>query len=416
MTNPAAASASSEATTHRGLGRRGTFWSASVVLALGLWASGAPSVLYPIYAAEWNLSSVVITTIFGTYPVALLITLLVFGGISDVIGRRRTMLIGVALIGVAAAVFALAPNVGLLYLGRVLQGVGTGFALGAASAALVENNISRNPRFPSSLTTVSTATGLTLALVLSGLLAQLAPLPLVLSYLVLVGLAILAMVLVGLSKDALPATPGVRWRPQALHLPAGILRPFVAATLSVSVAYSVGAIFLSLGSSMARQLTGTTDLLVIGALLGLSSFFIGGTALFLQRVRAHTAMIAGGLLSLVGLALMATTAATGSIAFFLAWCVVGGISYSLAFTGGLGLINRAAPAEHRGATLSLLYLFAYLLQAAVAIGAGALATGIGLATAIDIAAPAVGLLAAATVVLAIADLTIERRMPALATA
>src|SRR3954465_11270241 len=84
------------------LGRRGTFWSAGVVLALGLWASGAPSVLYPIYAAEWQLSSGGITTIFGTYPVALLITLLVFGGISDVIGRHRTMLIGVTLIGIAA--------------------------------------------------------------------------------------------------------------------------------------------------------------------------------------------------------------------------------------------------------------------------------------------------------------------------
>ena len=77
---------------------------------------------------------------------------------------------------------------------------------------------------------------------------------------------------------------------------------------------------------------------------------------------------------------------------------VGGVAYSFAFTGGLGLINRAAPTHHRGATLSLLYLFAYLLQALTAIGAGALATALGLGTAVDIMAPVLGLLCVAALV------------------
>ncbi|MDO9396983.1 MAG: MFS transporter, partial [Herbiconiux sp.] len=171
------------------LGRRGTFWSAAAVLALCLWASGAPSVLYPEYAAAWQLPPVVVTSVFGAYPLALLLVLLLFGGLSDSIGRRRAMLLGIALIAVAALVFAAAPNVGWLFAGRVLQGIGTGFALGAASAALVESNTSTNPRVASTLTTASTATGLTLALVVSGLLAQYAPLPLVLSFLVLFVLA-----------------------------------------------------------------------------------------------------------------------------------------------------------------------------------------------------------------------------------
>jgi MFS family permease len=391
------------------LSRRGTFWTSTIVLALCLWASGAPSVLYPVYAAEWHLPSVVITSIFATYPVALLIVLIFFGGISDFIGRRRAMLFGVALIGVAAAVFALAPNVGFLYLGRLLQGIGTGLALGAASASLVENNVSRNPRFPSSMTTVSTATGLTLALVVSGVLAQLAPLPLVLSYLVLVVLAVVALVLIGLSPDDRAARTTTTWRPQPLHFPRGRFRAFVAATLSVSVAYSVGAIVLSLGAEMARQLTGTTNLIVVGALLGISSFFIGATALLLQRLHAHVAIAIGAGISVAGLGLMAATAASGSLALFFIWCIVGGVGYSFAFTGGLGLINRTAVAQHRGATLSLLYLFAYLLQAITAVGAGALATTFGLAAAIDIAAPIVGLLCVVALVFALVDLSAERR-------
>ncbi|WP_066041520.1 MFS transporter [Herbiconiux solani] len=394
--------------------RRGTFWSASAVLALCLWASGAPSVLYPVYAAEWQLPSVVTTSVFATYPVALLIVLLVFGGLSDSIGRRRAMLLGIALIGVAALVFAVAPNVGWLYAGRALQGIGTGFALGAASAALVENNTSSNPRVASTLTTASTATGLTAALLISGVLAQYAPLPLTLSFGVLFVLSAVAFVAVSLTPSDTAGLGRPDWRPRALHLPGGIRMAFAAAAVSVSTAYSVGAIFLGLGSQMARELTGTSDLFVIGALLGVSSIVIGVTAVFLRGVPAHLSIVIGGVVSLGGLGLMAAAAATGSIVLFLAWCVVGGVGYSFAFSGGLGVINAAAPPEHRGASLSLVYLVSYLLQAATAVGAGALATALGLGPAVDIAAPVVGVLAAGAIVLAAVDRRLRRSATATA--
>jgi MFS family permease len=395
---------------------RGTFWSAASVLALCLWASAAASVLYPEYAADWHLPSVVITSVFGTYPVALLIVLLFFGSVSDYIGRRRTMLLGIAFILVAAVVFAVAPNVVWLYAGRALQGIGTGFAIGAASAALVENNISTNPRFASVLATVSTSTGLTLALLASGALAQFALLPLVLSFVLLFVIAGLALAGVALSPDDRAGINEGRWRPQpSLRLPRGIVRKFFVSMLSVSVAYSVGALFLSLGSTMAAQLTHTTNLVVIGATLAVSSVFIGGTALLIQKVHAHLAVVIGGLVSIAGLGIMAATAASGSFALLIVWAIVGGVGYSFAFSGGLAMINRAAPAQHRGATLSLLYLFAYLLQAATAIGAGALATAVGLGPAIGIFAPIVGVLCLAAAVLGAIDFGVTRRAPATTT-
>jgi MFS family permease len=384
------------------------------VLALCLWASAAASVLYPSYEADWHLTSVVVTSVFGTYPVALLLVLLFFGGVSDFVGRRRTMLFGIALIAASAVVFALAPSVGWLFVARALQGFGTGFAIGAASARLVENNISKNPRFASSMTTASTAAGLTLALLLSGVLAQLAPLPLVLSFVLLFVLAVGSFVFVALTPDDRPAATGDRWRPQALHLAPGTVRPFILATLSVSVAYSVGALFLSLGSSMARQLTHTSNLIAIGATLALSSLIIGVTAILIQRLHAHLAIVIGGAVSIAGLAVMAATASSGSLALLLVWAAVGGVGYSLAFTGGLSLLARTTPNEHRGATLSLLYLFSYLLQAATAIGAGALATAFGLGPAIGIVAPVVGVLCLAAIVLATVDFAGRRRLTVVA--
>lgn len=388
-------------------GRRGTFWSSAAVLALSLWASGAPSVLYPVYAAEWGLTPVITTSVFGAYPLALLIVLFFFGSLSDTIGRRRSMLLGIGLITIAAIAFALAPNVGFLFLGRILQGVGTGFAIGAASAALVENNYTKNPRLSSTLATISTASGLTLALIVSGALAQLAPLPLVLSFLVLFVLGVVAFALVAMTPDDRgERVPFVFTVPR---LAPNIRRPFVLATLSVSIAYGVGALFLSLGAQMARQLAGTTDLLVIGLLLGTSSFAIGLTALFLSKVPAHIAILTGGVLSIAGLGVMVATAAGGSVGLFVVWCLVGGVAYSFAFSGGLGLLNRVAPAHHRGATLSLLYLVAYLLQAATAVGAGALATAFGLRMAVDLAAPVLVALCLSAIVIALVDLVASRR-------
>ncbi|MBB5643206.1 MFS transporter [Cryobacterium roopkundense] len=390
-------------------GRRGTFWSAAAVLALCLWASGAPSVLYPVYAAEWNLSSVVTTSVFGAYPLALLVVLLVFGGLSDAIGRRRAMLVGVALITLSAAIFAVAPNVGFLFAGRVLQGVGTGFAIGAASAALVENNTSRNPRFASSMATVSTSTGLTLALFASGVLVQLAPLPLVLSFAVLFVLGLFVLGLVWCTPGDAPHTL-VRVRPQAPRFPRGMMRVFMLSTVSVAVAYSIGAMFLSLGAQMARDLTGTSNVMVVGGLLAVSSLTIGVTALLLSRVHAHLSIMIGAVVSLAGLGLMAATTASGSVVLFLVWCVVGGIGYSFAFTGGLTLLNRTAPEHHRGGTLSLMYLFSYLMQAVTAIGAGALVTGLGLGVALGIAVPVLGVLCMVGLVLAAVDLVARRRI------
>jgi MFS family permease len=392
------------------LAKRGSFWAAASVLALCLWSSGAPSVLYPSYAAEWDLPPVVVTSIFGTYPVALLIVLLVFGGLSDTIGRRRSMLLGVGLILLSALVFAIAPNVGFLFAGRALQGVGTALALGAASAALVENNTSKNPRIASLMTTASTAAGLTLVLFVSGALAQYAPLPEQLSFWVLLALSAVVLFFVWRMPSDLHNTKSARWKPSGIHVPRSLVRVFIASTLSVSIAYSVGAIMLSLGAQMARELTGTTNLLVVGALLAVSSFAIGVTALMLQKVPGHVSILVGVVISILGLGVMELTVAFDSLALFLVWCVVAGIGYSFAFTGGLTLLNRTAPAEHRGGMLSMLYLFSYLFQAITAIVAGALATAFGLGASIDFVAPGVVALSLATGIVTAIDLVARRRI------
>lgn len=391
----------------RRMGRRGAFWAAASVLALVLWSSGAPSALYPIYAAQWGLSPLIVTTVFAAYPLALLVVLPIFGNLSDRFGRRRIMIAGVVLIAVSAVIFALAPNVIFLFAGRVLQGAGSGLAMGAGTAALMENNTSNSPRFASSMATLATATGLTLALVVSGALAQFFPMPLFWSYIVLLTLSFASIAALLRAPDDRPVH-AQRWRPRAPSVPRGIRLTFSLATLSVTLAYCVGAIFLSLGAHMITQSTHTTNTAIVGVLLGCSAAAIGITALFLSRVPAYTSVWVGAVLTVLSLGLMSAASALGSISLFLGWCVVGGIAYSFAFTGGLSLINQAAPAHHRGATMSLLYLIAYAFQAGTAIGVGALATSNGLSAAVGIAALSLAGLSISLVVLMIVDTRMQR--------
>ena len=63
-----------------------------------------------------------------------LITLLLFGSLSDHVGRRRVIAVGVALEAPACVLFLLAGGVGPLFAARALQGAAVGLTTGAVGA------------------------------------------------------------------------------------------------------------------------------------------------------------------------------------------------------------------------------------------------------------------------------------------
>jgi hypothetical protein len=71
---------------------RAAFWLVAGVLCLLFCAAGAPSPLYGIYRAQLRFSATTLTAVFAIYALVLLGTLLVFGSVSDYLGRRRVIL------------------------------------------------------------------------------------------------------------------------------------------------------------------------------------------------------------------------------------------------------------------------------------------------------------------------------------
>ena len=129
----------------RTLPPRLAFTLAAAIVGLGLLASVTPSPLYQAYSAEWHLPPLTLTLVYATYAIGVLVTLLVAGSVSDDVGRRPVLLVALAALMVSTIVFVVASSVAWLFVARGLQGLATGAAISAASAALLDLHPRRDP-------------------------------------------------------------------------------------------------------------------------------------------------------------------------------------------------------------------------------------------------------------------------------
>ena len=386
----------------RTLSRRASFWVSAAVAAIALWTSAAPTVSYPLYAEEWDLTPAVTTAIFAVYPIVLVVVLAVFGNLSDYIGRRATILSGLAAALVGVLLFALAPSVEWLFVGRAFMGIGVALSLSPATAAIVEFSAPGQGKRASSITTASTAVGLILATLIGGALIEYAPFPTHLNYWVLAVVVAFVLATAWFLPRHTAAESQGRWRPRGLAVPSGIRRHFAIGALAVTAAYAVGAVVLSLGADIAQNLIGSDNALVNGAVLALNATAIAVAAIAGRNLRPLTIVIAGGAAAIVGMSVMVLSSVEHSLVLFLIASIVTGAGYSFLFAGGLGVVSANAPAHHRAGTLSAVYLVAYFFQGVVALTLGSIATGSGLGLALEIGAGTIALFSLGAIALSLA--------------
>jgi predicted MFS family arabinose efflux permease len=380
------------------LGRRASLCVSAGIVAHTLWTSAAPAMAYRLYAQEWHLSHAVTTGIFAIYPIFVVATLVGFGDISDHIGRRTTMLAGLAASLAGALLFALATNVLWLFAARALMGVGVGLTAGPSTAAVVEFSQGGASKRTALITTVAQAAGFAAALLLGGALVQYAPWPTRLSFWVLVALlALLFAATWFLPRDA--GAAGGLWRPRAPVVPKGVGWAFALAATAITTAYTHGVLVLSLGGQVAHDLVGSPNAFVNGAVLSLFAIMSGAVGFAAKPLPARVAMILGALASAASMGLLAAAVALHVLAVFLVAMATAGAGYSLLFLGGLQVITVAAPAHDRGGVLSAIYLLAYLSMGSVALVLGVVATASGLGLAVDLGAGVIAGLSFATLVL-----------------
>lgn len=327
------------------------------VSAMFLATSSAPTPLYPVYARVWNLSSAATSLVFGAYALALLAALLVFGRLSDHLGRRPVIWTALAIQVMAMVVFASAFGFDGLLCGRVLQGLSTGAGLAAVGTALVDVDAAQGTVANAIAPPVGSAAGA----VGSAILVQFAPSPTRLVYLVFVGL----LVLQALSLRWLPETAPKRagalssLRPRVLA-PRSVRKVLIAALPVLFAVWALSGLFGALGPDLTSQLGGSTSP-VLGAL---PIAIVGGVspvAAFLTMRLAPRVSLArgiGGLLA--GVAVTATAVLISEVSVLLIGAAIAGVGFGLGFRGGMQLVLPAVSRAERAGALSLLYVASYL--------------------------------------------------------
>jgi MFS family permease len=383
------------------LGRASSFWVAAAVVVHTLWTSAAPAMTYPLYARQWDLTPTVTTLIFAVFPIAVVVTLILLGDLADYIGRRAAMLLGLCASLLGVLLFAVAPDVTWLLVGRAFMGIGVGLSAGPSAAAVVEFSAPGKAKQAGAITTAAQALGLAAALIISGALIQYAPLPTRLSFLVLVLVLLATLAGTWCLPRHTPAESKKAWKPRLPSIHKPLRRVFLVAVTAVLSGYSLGATMLSLGSQIAHDLIGSSNALVNGAAISVFAIVTGCTGILARRMTAHLSIIIGGSFACLGMLLLILATSDHALAVFLLSSASSGVGYSLLFMGGLNLINAHAPAHHRAGTLSALFLVAYLMQGVVAMSLGRAATRWGLDAAIDVGCAALALLSLVAVLLVV---------------
>ena len=376
--------------------RAAAFWVLAGLFLMVFFASAAASPLYRVYQARFHFSTATLTAVFAVYVLVLLVTLLLFGSVSDCLGRLPVIIAALVFSVAACAVFLAARDTAALYVARSLQGVATGLASGPTGAALIDLQPPGTQRAPL-VTSVFSTVGLALGALITSVLVQYAPAPTRLIWWIL-----LAAFAVGIAAVLGMAEPGSR-RPGVL----ASLRPHVAvprqargsfagAVPCIVAGWALGGLYLSLGPSLAAQATGSPNLLWGGLVIFLLCGTGAAAAFALRSISARATMLAGCLSLLAGMAVTFGAIATTTSAAFLVGTAVAGAGFGLAFLGSFRMITALAQPGDRAGLVTAIYIVGYLAFSIPALVAGVATTRFGLhSTALVYSASLAGLAAAA---------------------
>ena len=330
-------------------------------------ASSAPTPLYATYQTAWGFSALTTTVVFGIYALAFLSALLTVGRLSDHIGRRPVLLVGIAVQIVALVIFVDAHSVAALVAGRIVQGLATGTAIGAVGAGMLDIDQRRGAVANATAPGLGTASGV----LLSSFAVQWLPAPTRLVYLVLAGVLLVQAFGVLWLPETSPRAPGA-WRsliPQ-IALPAQTRRPMLAAAPVLFAVWALAGFYGSLGPSLIDHLVDSASVVDGGLGLGILAGVAALTTYLLRSRPAPSVMMIGTSTLIAGVATVLLSIWTDSGLGFFAGTAVAGIGFGAGFQGGIRLVAPLAHPEQRAGVLSVLFTASYLGLGIPAVASG----------------------------------------------
>jgi predicted MFS family arabinose efflux permease len=341
--------------------------------------------LYERYAEEFGFPAIVLTTVFATYAVTLVLTLLTCGRLADRFGRRPVITAGLGVGVLALLVFAVAHATLWLYAARALQGVAVGLVSGPSTAALVELDPDPESGRPALLAGLAQAVGSGTGPLVAGALAQVAPSPLHLSFLIGAAVTVAWLALVWLVPEPVDRS-AEPWRMQWPRVPPDIRAHFWRLGLTGGLVWASLALYLSVVPSYVAELLHTRDLALIGANSALACFASAVAQIVAQRrsTPRRLTQAAGLVVLAAGLVLLVVSAAVGVLALILLAALVIGVGHGVTFLRAQDELNAIAPPAQRGEISAAFVCCVYAVVGTAVIGVGILAQALPLTGSVQI--------------------------------
>lgn len=337
-----------------------SFIGAALSLMVTYVTAAVPIPLYGIYQSQDQIGYLELSLSSVVYFIGAVTTLLLFGRLTNYLGRKPVSLTALLLAACSLLFFLNLHDATFLIAGRLLQGLACGLASTALAAWLIDHSPAVPVWIPPAVISCGPMMGLTLGGVGAGFLIEYAPYPRQLAFAVALMLIIAATLMLIKGRETMPRQAGAlgSLKPN-FTLPARARQAFPLAACTFVCTWALGGFFQAFGPAMAREQlhshSAVTAALVFASIMAPSS--IG--AVFADRMTPHRAQLTGMLSFTLFVGGILICLHQGLLGGFLLASILAGIALGLVLTGSIGTLVSDLLPEERANVFSVINATAY---------------------------------------------------------
>jgi len=339
--------------------------------------STVPTPLYVIYKQQFGFSQISLTLIYAAYVVGNLAALLLFGRLSDEIGRRRSAVAAMAVAILSALTFLFAHSIVSLYAARILSGLAIGIGAGTATAWLAELIAEQDKSRATVIATSANFAGLGIGALISGVLADYVSSPLQLPFIVYLLVLVPVSTLVWLTHETVSRPveniKRMSMRPR-LSVPSEIRAQFVAPAVTGFGAMALVGFYAALEPSLLAEHLHAASHAAAGTVFLELALVVSATIVATRSLSSRAAMLWALGLMLPSVALLVSAQIVGSMAIMIVATTLCGITTGLGYRGSLQVVNQIAPENRRAEVVSSYFVCGFSGNALPVIGVGVIST------------------------------------------
>ncbi len=323
-------------------------------------ASAAPIPLYDIYRQEEGLTYNDLALTAVVYFIGAITALLIFGRISNHLGRKPVAFLIFALTFVATIILLDIDSATPLIIARLLLGFACGLASSAITSYIADSGHGLPSWLPATIISNSPMVGLTLGALMTGSLVEFAPYSRTLCYIVILVILTLCTLLIMMSNESVQKSKGLikSFKPK-FSLPQADKRLYPIAASTFVATWAMGAFYQAFGPSIAVDQLGTHSTLMVAILF--SSYLLPsaiGGPLTAKLTSANAQRIGMVIFTFAVFGILASLKLS-MISLFILSSAIAGASQGAVLTGSIRSLLADINIKQRAGVLSLIYATSY---------------------------------------------------------